>query len=277
MIAAWKESIARALAEDIGRGDITTDATVEIGQQATAELTAKEDLVVCGLTVMVETFHQVNPAVMVEAVVEEGAAVASGDLIARVRGSARGILVGERVALNFMQNLSAVASLTREFIEAVEGTGVRIVDTRKTTPGLRLMQKYAVRVGGGFNHRLGLDDGILIKDNHIAMAGGVERAVSLAKAASSHLNRVEVEVKSLEQIDGALAAGADVILLDNMSPEVLKKAVEIVKGRAFLEASGGISLETVRAVAETGVDMISAGFLTHSAGSRDISLNIVAN
>ncbi|MBF0615084.1 MAG: carboxylating nicotinate-nucleotide diphosphorylase [Magnetococcales bacterium] len=272
---SWSEIVALALAQDIGRGDLTTDTLVAPGHQAEATLWAKQELVACGLPVMGAVFARVDPAIALEPLVQEGERVAAGSAICRITGPARGILTGERVALNFFQNLSAVATVTRRYVERLEGCRARVVDTRKTTPGLGALQKYAVRIGGGRNHRLGLDDGILVKENHLALAGGIRAAVERLRAGAGHLHRIEVECETLTQVAEAVAMGVEVILLDNMDLAGLRQAVELVAGRALLEASGNVTLETVRAVAETGVDLISVGALTHSAGSVDVSLRIV--
>lgn len=275
------EPIVRAaLIEDIGAGDITTLATLQEDKQATAQMLAKSAGVVCGLPVAKLAFTLVDPQIWFEAKADEGAKVnGEREMVATVVGPARGILTAERVALNFLQRLSGVATLTSYFAEAVAGTNARIVDTRKTTPGLRVLEKYAVRVGGGFNHRFGLYDGLLIKDNHIAAAGGVGKAVSSARKNAPHTLKIEVEAKELAQVEEALDAGADIILLDNMSGTQMKRAVEMVrtrsKGEVLTEASGGISLRTVASVAASGVDLISVGALTHSAPAMDISLDIV--
>ncbi|MFO7271542.1 MAG: carboxylating nicotinate-nucleotide diphosphorylase [Sphaerobacter thermophilus] len=266
-----------ALAEDLGTGDVTTLATVPEGLQASGYLLAKSPGVLSGLEVAALVFHEVDPAITFEPLAADGDRIAPGQHLARVSGPARGILSAERVALNFLQRLSGVATLTARYVEAVEGTGARIIDTRKTTPGMRLLEKAAVRHGGGHNHRVGLSDGVLIKDNHLAAIGGsdrIARAVAAARAFAPHTLRIEVEVTSLEELDQALAAGADVILLDNMPIDMMAEAVRRTAGRAILEASGGITLETVRQVAETGVDLISSGALTHSAPALDISLEI---
>ncbi|HIJ83666.1 MAG TPA: carboxylating nicotinate-nucleotide diphosphorylase [Magnetococcales bacterium] len=268
----WLDIVSMALSQDIGRGDITTNALVAPGQKAEAELVAKEDMVVCGLPVVAEVFRAVDPRIRMLPERPDGEGVLAGNRICTIHGPARGILAGERVALNFFQNLSAVATLTRQFVEQVEGTRARICDTRKTTPGLRLLQKYAVRIGGGYNHRFGLDDGVLIKENHIALAGGIAMAIKKAVDAVSHLHGVEIEVETLDQLREALDAGARIVLLDNMSLENLQKAVAIAGGKVLLEASGNMTLANVRAVAETGVDLISVGAITHSAGSKDVSL-----
>jgi len=271
-----REVVARALEEDLGPGDVTTRAVVMEGRECQAELVAKAEGVVAGLPVAVEAFRQVDPAVQITLAVRDGHAVMYGQTLASVRGSARGVLGAERVALNFLQRLSGVATYTARMVKAVQGTGASILDTRKTTPGLRALEKYAVRVGGGRNHRCGLFDGVLIKDNHLALAGGVGAAVDLAKAHAPHGLRVEVEVSSLEAMEEAIAAGADVVLLDNMTPELQAAAVQANAGRVLLEASGGITLENVRAVASTGVNLISMGALTHSAPALDISLEVLA-
>ena len=274
MIPPWTDVIKNALFQDIGRGDITTNAIVPAGQIAEAVLVAREDLVVCGLPVIAEAFGLLDSRIRMLPEKPDGGGVCAGNIICTISGPARGILTGERVALNFFQNLSAVATLTRRFVEQIKGTHARIVDTRKTTPGLRQLQKYAVRIGGGHNHRMGLDDGVLIKENHIALTGSVTEAIKQVEAAVSHLHRIEVECCDLDQVREALDAGAQAILLDNMDLETLKRSVGIVGGKALLEASGNINLDNVREVAETGVDLISVGALTHSAGSKDVSLLI---
>ena len=274
MIPPWTDVIKNALFQDIGRGDITTNAIVPAGQIAEAVLVAREDLVVCGLPVIAEAFGLLDSRIRMLPEKPDGGGVCAGNIICTISGPARGILTGERVALNFFQNLSAVATLTRRFVEQIKGTHARIVDTRKTTPGLRQLQKYAVRIGGGHNHRMGLDDGVLIKENHIALTGSVTEAIKQVEAAVSHLHRIEVECCDLDQVREALDAGAQAMFLDNMDLETLKRSVGIVGGKALLEASGNINLDNVREVAETGVDLISVGALTHSAGSKDVSLLI---
>jgi nicotinate-nucleotide pyrophosphorylase (carboxylating) len=261
-----------ALAEDVGEGDVTTDATVDAAATGTADLVVKEDGVVCGLDVAEAVFRAVDPELRFERLVDEGAVVAAGTAVVRVIGPERAILTGERTALNFLARLSGVATLTRRYVDAVEGTGAVILDTRKTTPGLRALEKHAVACGGGRNHRFGLDDGVLVKDNHLRAAGSVANAVERLRVAASL--PIEVECDTLVQVEEALAAGADAILLDNMTPDLLRDAVALVDGRARLEASGGVTLENVRAVAETGVDEISIGALTHSARSLDVSLEL---
>jgi nicotinate-nucleotide pyrophosphorylase (carboxylating) len=264
--------VAAALAEDVGPGDVTTEATVGSDARGTAQLLMKEPAVVCGLEAAAAVFRALDPDVHFEPLVEEGARVDGPTAVATVTGPLRPILTGERVALNFLGRLSGIATLTRRYVDAVEGTGVAILDTRKTTPGLRLLEKRAVACGGGRNHRFGLYDGVLIKDNHLRAAGSVGEAVARARAATDL--PVEVECDTLEQVREAVAAGADAILLDNMTPDGLVAAVVVAGGRARLEASGGVTLETVRVIAETGVDEISIGALTHSARSLDVSLEV---
>lgn len=261
-----------ALAEDLGDGDVTTEATVDVDATGSAELVVKEPGVVCGLAVAEAVFRAVDSELRFERLVEEGASVAAGTAVARVVGAERAILTGERTALNFLARLSGIATLTRRYVDAVEGTGAAILDTRKTTPGLRALEKHAVATGGGRNHRFGLDDGVLVKDNHLRAAGSVASAVERLRAVTPL--PIEVECDTLEQVSEALAAGAEAILLDNMSPDQLRSAVALARGHARLEASGGVTLENVRAVAETGVDEISVGALTHSARSLDVSLEL---
>jgi nicotinate-nucleotide pyrophosphorylase (carboxylating) len=274
----WEAIIDLALAEDIGTGDITTLATVPAETRARGTMIAKAEGVISGLAVATAVFHRVDPQITVVPCVADGTKVVPRTVIAEVEGPARSILMAERVALNLIQRLSGVATLTAQYVAAVAGTKVRIVDTRKTTPGLRVLEKQAVRDGGGHNHRVGLADGILIKDNHLAAIGGpdrIARAIERARAFAPHTLKIEVEVTTLDEVQQALDAGADVILLDNMDLETMRQAVALVGGRAVLEASGGINLGTVRAVAETGVDLISVGALTHSAPALDISLDFV--
>jgi nicotinate-nucleotide pyrophosphorylase (carboxylating) len=270
-LPAVHEAIERALAEDVGAGDRTTAATVPAEARARARIEQKQPGVIAGLDVAGAVFRRVEPELRFEAVVDEGV-WREGGAVAEVEGPARGILTGERVALNFLQRLSGVATLTARFVREVEGTGARILDTRKTTPGLRELEKRAVALGGGANHRMGLYDAILVKENHSALAGGVGEATKRALAAAAGGTPVEVECATLAEVDEALAAGAGRILLDNMSPAELREAVERVAGRAELEASGGVTLETVRAIAESGVGWISVGALTHSAPALDLSL-----
>jgi nicotinate-nucleotide pyrophosphorylase (carboxylating) len=271
---AVEEVIRLALAEDIGRGDITTDSTVPAETEASAVILQKAPGVLCGLPVVEAVFAALDPRVSVEAVAEEGS---WGDRreVARMTGPARAILTGERTALNFLQRLSGVATMSRRAAKAVEGTGATVLDTRKTTPGHRALEKYAVRVGGCHNHRAGLDDAVLIKDNHIRAAGGITKAVLAASKRVGPAQRIEVEVTSAAELDEALAAGAEMILLDNHTSEALKAAVAQAAGRAILEASGGITLDNLAEVAATGVNYISLGALTHSAGSLDFSLEVL--
>jgi len=265
------------LAEDVGRGDITTEAVVLPGVRARGRFVAKQDLVVAGLEVADAVFAVLDSSVEIEAFVTDGDRVSAGEVFARVEGPAEVLLAAERTALNLLQHLSGIATLTRAFVEAVAGTRAQIVDTRKTLPGLRMLQKYAVVVGGGRNHRFGLDDGILIKDNHIALAGGVRTAVERARKYAGHMHKIEVEVSNMDDLREALEARADIILLDNMSPEMVREAVRLIREQApdvLVEASGGITLENVRAYAEAGVDLISIGALTHSAPAADISMKL---
>jgi nicotinate-nucleotide pyrophosphorylase (carboxylating) len=261
-----------ALAEDVGEGDVTTEAVIDADATGGALIFLKEPGVVCGLGMVEAVFRALDGEIEVEALVDEGLLVESGTAVARLSGPLRAILTGERTALNFLGRLSGIATLTRRYVDAVEGTGVAILDTRKTTPGLRVLEKHAVAVGGGRNHRLGLDDGVLIKDNHLRAGGSINEAVERARAATNL--PIEVECDTIEQVSEALEAGADAILLDNMTPDGLVAAVVLVRGRARLEASGGVTLDNVRAIAETGVDEISIGALTHSARSLDVSLEL---
>jgi nicotinate-nucleotide pyrophosphorylase (carboxylating) len=261
-----------ALAEDVGEGDVTTEATVDRDASGSAYILVKEPGVVCGLAIAEAVFRALDADARLERLVDEGAVVEGGARVALVTGPLRAILTGERTALNFLGRLSGIATLTRRYVDAVAGTGVAILDTRKTTPGLRALEKHAVACGGGRNHRFGLDDGVLIKDNHLRAAGSIAAAVESARAATEL--PIEVECDTIEQVAEALAAEADAILLDNMTPDGLLAAVVLAKGRARLEASGGVTLETVRAIAETGVDEISVGALTHSARSLDVSLEL---
>lgn len=271
------ELIRRALAEDIGRGDVTTEATIPSGAVATARIVARQGGVIAGLPVAEHVFRLLDDLVTFEPLVPDGAHVEPGASLARIHGDARVILTGERTALNFLGRLSGIATLAARCVVAIAGTNARIVDTRKTTPGLRNLEKYAVRQGGASNHRAGLDDGILIKDNHIAAAGGVTAAIERARAYASHLLRIEVECDDEQQVREAVQAGAEVILLDNMSPDRMRANVAWIREhapRTVIEASGGIGTdpEKLAAVAATGVDLISLGALTHSAPNLDVSL-----
>jgi len=268
-----ERAVHAALAEDIGAGDVTTEAIVPEDAVGTAELLLKEPGVVCGLRAAESTFRALDPEVRFETLASDCDRVHEPPaVVARISGSLRAILTGERVALNFLGRLSGIATLTRRYADAVDGTGAAILDTRKTTPGLRALEKHAVACGGGRNHRFGLDDAILVKDNHLRAAGSVTRAVELVRGASEL--PVGVECETLDQVAEALGLGVDRILLDNMTPDELREAVSLTAGRARLEASGGVTLDTVRAVAETGVDEISVGALTHSAPSLDVSLEL---
>jgi len=260
--------------EDIGHGDITSLLTVPEDSEAKARITAKEDFVLAGMPFVKEVFDAIDTSVAVRVSVQEGAAVKKGEVIAEISGNARSLLAGERISLNILQRISGIATMTRAYVEKVSGLPVKIADTRKTTPGMRFMEKYGVKIGGGVNHRFGLYDGILIKDNHIKIAGGVGKAVGLTKNAR-HLLKIEVEVKNFDELREALNAGADVIMLDNMSVDEMKEAVTIAKGRAVIEASGNVNLENIRGIAETGTDIISIGALTHSARAVDISMKII--
>jgi nicotinate-nucleotide pyrophosphorylase (carboxylating) len=271
-VSTLERIVELALAEDVGEGDVTTLATVDADALGTGELFVREPGVVCGLQVAEAVFRTLDPDVRFEPLVEEGETVDCPTAVALVSGPLRAILTGERTALNFLGRLSGVATLTRRYVDAVDGTGVVILDTRKTTPGLRALEKHAVACGGGRNHRLGLDDGVLVKDNHLRAAGSVGEAVARVRATTEL--PVEVECETLAQVAEALAAGVEAILLDNMSREELRAAARLVAGRARVEASGGVTLETVREIAETGVDEISVGALTHSAPSLDVSLEL---
>jgi nicotinate-nucleotide pyrophosphorylase (carboxylating) len=266
--------ISIALQEDLGFGDITTQAVVSPNMKARGEFVAKQDFVLAGWPVVVRTFHHVSEKIVVESTYRDSDVIATGSIFGNVAGPAARLLSGERVALNFLQRLSGVATLTRQFVEAVSGTATSILDTRKTTPGLRALEKYAVRMGGGRNHRFGLSDGVLIKENHITAAGGVAEAIRKARAAIDHLKKIEIEVTTFEELNQALDAGADAILLDNMTSDQVKEAVQRAGSRVPLEVSGGVHLGNVREYALAGVDFISVGALTHSFKSADISLEL---
>ena len=268
--------VETALEEDLGPGDATSNGLFDADETCRAALLLKQPGVVCGLAAAEAVFRALDPEAGFEPLATDGDAVGETPVtVARVEGATRALLSGERTALNLLGRLSGIATLTRSYADAVAGTGAVLLDTRKTTPGLRALEKYAVRCGGGTNHRLGLFDGILVKDNHLRLAGGVTEAVERLRAAGSGFE-IEVECDTLDQVREALAAGADRILLDNMPPALLRRAVELTAGRAELEASGGVTLETIRAVAETGVDVISVGALTHSARSLDVSMEVLA-
>ena len=277
----WEAIVDLALREDIGTGDITTLSTVPAGTNAHADLLAKADGVISGIDVAQSVFHRVDPTLTFSGFAENGTRVTSGTRFGRISGNARSLLTAERTALNLLQRLSGVATITAEYVAAVAGTGAQVIDTRKTTPGLRLLEKRAVADGGGRNHRFGLSDGVLIKDNHLEAVGGadrVTRAIEQARQVAPHTLRIEVEVSTLAECEEAIAANADIILLDNMTTTMMADAVILrdqTGSRALLEASGGVTLTRLREIAETGVDLISVGALTHSAPSLDISLELV--
>ena len=266
--------VRHALLEDLGRaGDITSELTVAPEARAHAKLVARKPGTIAGLIAAETAFRLADPTLSFAAEKPDGSTVAAGTVLAVISGPARGVLTGERVALNFTGHLSGIATATRALVDAVAGTKARIVCTRKTTPGLRLLEKYAVRCGGGFNHRFGLDDAVLIKDNHLVAAGGIKPAIERVRAGLGHMAKIELEVDDLAQLEEALSFGVDTILLDNMAPDILRQAVVLAKGRATLEASGNVTLATVRAIAETGVDYISSGAITHSAPNLDLGLD----
>lgn len=266
--------VRHALEEDLGRaGDLTTDLTVPNEARAQARLVARKEGTIAGLIVAECAFRLVNPELPFTYEAADGDQVRAGQSLARIEGAARSVLTAERVALNFVGHLSGIATATHALVEQTAGTRAKIVCTRKTTPGLRLLEKYAVRCGGGLNHRFGLDDAILIKDNHIVAAGGIAPAVARVRAGVAHMIKIELEVDTLAQLEDALALGVDTILLDNMNPDTLRRAVALAKGKAVLEASGNVTLATVRAIAETGVDYISSGAITHSAPNLDVGLD----
>jgi nicotinate-nucleotide pyrophosphorylase (carboxylating) len=268
-------AVRMALTEDLGlAGDLTSQSTLPPDSVATAAIVSRESGVIAGLPLAAAAFRLIGDGIRFEPALSDGAPIQPGDAIARVAGPARLVLSAERVALNFLTHLSGVASLTRRYVDAVAGTDARICDTRKTTPGLRALEKYAVRCGGGSNHRFGLDDAVLIKDNHIAVAGGVTAVLEATRANLGHLVAVEIEVDTLAQLEEALAAGARIVLLDNMDTDTLRRAVAINAGRAVLEASGGVKLASVRAIAETGVDFISTSQITAAAPPLDLGLDI---
>jgi nicotinate-nucleotide pyrophosphorylase (carboxylating) len=267
--------IRRTLGEDLGQGgDVTSKATIPEDARFTAEMNARQEIVVAGMEIAAGFFRALDVNVRIERLVEDGARAVPGTVLMRLEGNARAMLAGERSALNTLQHLSGIATLTRAYVDAIAGTGATLLDTRKTIPGLRGLEKYAARMGGAQNHRMRLDDGVLIKDNHVAVCGGVAEAVRRAKDANTGLP-VQVEVDRIDQIEPALAAGADRLLLDNMDPAQLREAVKLVAGRVPLEASGGVTLETIRFIAETGVDFISVGRITQSAPAVDIGLDYV--
>lgn len=268
------ELIKRGIEEDIGHGDITTELLVPKENEARALYVAKGNFVLAGFPFAREVFNILDPPTVFKTFYNEGAKACKGDVLGEVSGKTRVLLAGERISLNILQRLSGIATMTSQFVDAVRGTKAKIVDTRKTIPCQRFMEKYAVKMGGGINHRFGLYDGILIKDNHVEEVGGIREAVTLAKA-GRHLARIEVEVENLKELQDAIEAGADIVMLDNMSIDNMKEAVRIAAGQVTIEASGNISLNNVREVAETGVDLISVGAITHSAVAADISMKIV--
>jgi nicotinate-nucleotide pyrophosphorylase (carboxylating) len=267
------EFVSRVLAEDLGAGgDVTSKATIAEDARFTAEMNCRQPIVVAGVDIAAAFFRRLDPDVRVEALAQDGDALGVRSTVLRLEGKARAMLAAERSALNTLQHLSGIATLTRQYVEKIAGTGASLLDTRKTIPGLRALEKFASHMGGAQNHRMRLDDGLLIKDNHVVVCGGVAEAVGRAKAANTGL-QVQVEVDRIDQIEPALAAGADRLLLDNMPPHVLREAVAVVKGRVPLEASGGVTLETIREIAETGVNYISVGRITQSAPAVDIGLD----
>ena len=266
------ELLLAALREDVGTGDITTISCIPAENRSEGAFLAKESGVICGLEIAKRVFALVDSSIFFRAQVKDGDRVEKGQYFATVEGPSRSVLTGERVALNFMQRLSGTATATAKAVAEVKGTGARIVDTRKSTPGLRVLEKYAVRVGGGHNHRFNLSDGVLIKDNHISAAGGIAQAVKAARGAVPHVMKIEVETETLEQVQQALDAGADIIMLDNMTNELMSQAVKLINGRAITEASGNMGEKNLAEVAATGVDVISIGALTHSVKALDISL-----
>lgn len=271
---ALDDDLRRWLEEDIGTGDLTSEALIPEGAVTTGLIHAKDTGILCGVDVARRVFELLDPSLEFTALAQDGDTLEYGTKIAEIKGSARSVLTGERLALNLLQHLSGVATQTKQLADIAKPYGTRVVDTRKTTPGLRQLEKYAVRVGGGHNHRLGLYDAILIKDNHIAVAGGVKKALARAKAYASHMTRIEIEVESLEQAREAVEGGADVIMLDNMAPEAMKECVAMIDHRAVVEASGGINATNLAAAAAAGVDVISVGALTHSVKAVDISLDV---
>jgi nicotinate-nucleotide pyrophosphorylase (carboxylating) len=269
-----KKIIEKSLSEDIGPGDVTSEATIPAGSTSAAEMLAKQDLVLAGLDVSLEVFHFLDAAIQFTRFAQDGDRIKSGKVIARVSGSTRVLLAGERVALNLLQHMSGIATLTSKYVEQLKGLKAQALDTRKTLPGLRQLEKYAVRMGGGTNHRFGLYDGVLIKDNHIKAGGGIAKAIESARRKAHHLLKIEVETKTLDEVREALAAKADIIMLDNMPLDMIREAVKLINGQAPIEASGNITFETIREIGETGVDFISSGSLTHSAPAADISMKI---
>lgn len=269
-----EKAVAAALAEDLGdAGDITTTATIPADAAIQGVIAARKSGVIAGVDLARATFQQMDASIDIRIENADGARASAGDRVISIAGPARAILSAERVALNFLSHLSGVATATNALVEAVKGTNAKIVCTRKTTPGLRAFEKYAVRCGGGYNHRFGLYDAVMIKDNHIAASGGLEKALKAARDAVGHMVKIEVEIDRLDQLEAALGGGADIVMLDNMSPDDMRAAVAANKGRIVLEASGNVTVETARAIAETGVDIISSGWITHSAPILDLGLD----
>jgi nicotinate-nucleotide pyrophosphorylase (carboxylating) len=266
--------IQQALSEDIGNGDVTSEAIIPADATATAEIKAKQDLVLAGIDVAREVFYSLDPSTKFEPLAKDGDKIKSGAVLARVSGKTRVLLAGERVALNLLQHMSGIATLTAKYVERLKGTKAQILDTRKTLPGLRQLEKHAVRMGGGKNHRMGLYDMVLIKDNHIKASGSITNACERVREKFYDRFKIEIETKSLDEVREALAVKADIIMLDNMLLDMMKKAVKMISGNALVEASGNVTLETVRSIADTGVDFISSGSLTHSAPAADISMKI---
>lgn len=267
--------IEQALIEDIGTGDITTESIIPYDLKAKGIIKAKEEGIIAGLGIAELVFKKLNPKITFQAKIKDGIKVSPGEILAEITGPAQTILKGERIALNFLQRMSGITTITYQFCQEVKDFPVHITDTRKTTPGLRILEKYAVRIGGGYNHRFGLYDAVLIKDNHLAIAGGVKAAISSVRKRISHTMKIEVEVENLSQLQEALEMQADIIMLDNMDLDTIRKAVKMAKNKALIEASGGITLEKVKEIAQTGVDLISVGALTHSAKSLDINMEII--
>ncbi len=269
-----RQSVSNALGEDLGMvGDITSQLTIPADMEASVVINSRENGVLAGMQYARAAFDVIDSSLEFEQLKQDGDALGAGDIIARVSGNARNLLTAERVALNFLGHMSGIASKTALFVKAVAGTRAKIADTRKTTPGLRMAEKFAVKAGGGVNHRFGLGDAVLVKDNHIAIAGGIDAALKTVVANAGHMRKIEVEVDTLEQLEQVLAYGIDTVLLDNMPPEILKKAVAMIDGRVLAEASGGVNLGSVAAIAATGVDLISVGALTHSSATLDIGLD----
>ncbi len=267
--------IDNALDEDLGPGDITTSAIIDSSLKGKAQLLAREEILLAGVGIFSRVFSRLDPEIVVKCTYHDGDVILEGANIGTVTGSMRGILSGERTALNFLQHLSGIATLTRKYVEKTDPSKVRVIDTRKTTPGLRVLEKYAVRMGGGFNHRFGLFDGILIKDNHISAAGSISNAVKKIRATVPHTLKIEVEVEDIKGLEEAIWAGTDAVLLDNMSIKEMKESGSIAGGRVLLEASGGVTLKTIEEISKTGVNLISVGAITHSARSVDISLEVI--